>query len=125
MTPEEFAAFSVGCRYKQIQTHENGPHPKGTPWCYRIANIDTRCLPENCYRLKEPVRSSKQQKMFEESGCVTGTRLEAFIYLLIRDHVPTSVVAEIVNSIDSDESTFTNGWLGQYAKYVVRQFEED
>jgi len=69
-------------------------------------------------------KDKRQKALFEGSGSVEGTRLEAFLYLLMRDHLPVGDVSGVVNSITEDTSTFTNGWLAKYAKYLASRLTE-
>lgn len=44
-------------------------------------------------------------------------RLESFLYVLLRDHLTSEIIEEIMlHNVDSEESVFTNGWLANYAK---------
>ncbi len=46
--------------------------------------------------------------------------LVTVFYLLMRDHLPTGVVAELCRtSLESVESKFTNGWLAHYARTLA------
>jgi hypothetical protein len=54
--------------------------------------------------------------------------LVAFLYNLMRDHLPTGVVAEIMkaaldNKEDNPTYVFSNGWLAQYCIYIAMQIE--
>ena len=57
----------------------------------------------------------------ERSGNVdSGDPLVVFLYLLMRNHLPTGVVAEVVKEAElvgpDEPSQFSNGWLAEYAK---------
>jgi len=46
------------------------------------------------------------------------SRLQAFLYLLMRDHVTPGTLASVMEQIISmgkDDIVMTNGWLGMYA----------
>lgn len=55
----------------------------------------------------------------------TGSHLVAFLYELMRDHVPVGVVEGIVNQDESTDPTnvyvLTNGYLAEYAGDVARR----
>lgn len=65
----------------------------------------------------------------KELTCRSGTvrsdsKFVAFIYELLRNHVPSGTIEEcVLNSIgpDTEEFTFTNGYLAEYAKDVVKR----
>ncbi|KKL22962.1 hypothetical protein LCGC14_2430160 [marine sediment metagenome] len=60
----------------------------------------------------------RAEELREESGTVTySDPLTAFLYDLMRDHLPTGVVEKIVHeNVDNEqECVFTNGWLAKYA----------
>lgn len=58
-------------------------------------------------------------------------RLVAFLYILMRDHMATGEVAEVVNmtsldaasgiSTQQDEFLFSNGWLAKYAEDLANR----
>lgn len=58
--------------------------------------------------------------MRKASGSVVGNdKLTSFLYELMRDHLPPGVVEGIVRSSEVDEeTTYTNGWLAQYAQHL-------
>jgi hypothetical protein len=62
------------------------------------------------------------EEMREESGNIFGnTRLQLFLYLLMRDYILPGTIEKIVNDIDEYETApmftaYTNGWLAMYAK---------
>lgn len=75
----------------------------------------------------------------ERSGEVTSNDpMVAFLYVLMRDHLPPGVVAELVNSsqpehrdvlVDDGQHlmtcfAFTNGWLARYAEDLVDRLKK-
>ena len=52
----------------------------------------------------------------------TDSRIVAFLYLLMRDHLPTGVVAEVTKELEATPGTnvLTNGWLAKYAEHIAR-----
>lgn len=72
------------------------------------------------------VRSLEQEALFEASGKVELTgKLDAFLYLLMRDHLPPGVVAGIVKDLTGGQCNFTNGWLARYAEYLACDLREN
>ncbi len=68
---------------------------------------------------------SYMSNMRERTGQVDGTRLEAFIYTLLRDHVPAGKIEQLMlNMSEHDGFQFTNGWLAEYAKDVAARLIE-
>lgn len=68
-------------------------------------------------------RTKAQQHLFEASGeVISGDPLVGLLYLLMRDHVPPGVVAELTKEATAATlpTTFTNGWLAQYAEHLAR-----
>lgn len=46
--------------------------------------------------------------------------LVLFLYHLMRDHLPTGVVADLCReSLQHQHTTYTNGWLANYAKTLA------
>lgn len=69
------------------------------------------------------LRTEDQQALFEASGKVTlPGKLVAFLYLLMRDHLPPGVVGDLLKDfrLARQSSSFTNGWLARYAEYVAQ-----
>jgi hypothetical protein len=65
-------------------------------------------------------RSAEQERLFEKSGSVELTgKLEALLYLLMRDHVPPGVVGGLLKELRGGPCTYTNGWLARYAEHVA------
>lgn len=67
------------------------------------------------------VRSAEQVELFKASGeVVLKPKMVAFLYLLMRDHLPVGPVSEIVKDLRAhDGAIFTNGWLAKYAEHVA------
>jgi len=61
----------------------------------------------------------------ERSGNVSSSDPRiAFLYLLMRDHLPCGVVDSLITQVNNDtEKLFTNGWLAQYAADLVRRVD--
>ena len=59
-------------------------------------------------------------EMREETGCVTGNKLDAFLYVLMRDTLTFGKLEKLVMEAEkTDVAIFTNGWLGRYAKNLA------
>ncbi len=70
------------------------------------------------------------EMMRERSGHIKHpTRLVAFLYCLIRDHVPPGIIEEIMlrQKIDDDrgDTLYSNGWLAQYAIDLEKRLTKD
>lgn len=67
----------------------------------------------------------EMSELRRRSGTVrSDSKLVAFIYELLRDHIPLATIEEcVLNSTgpDTEEFTFTNGYLAEYAKDVARR----
>lgn len=52
--------------------------------------------------------------------------LVAFLYLLMRDHVTSGVVEEIMEDVKQDGERYmlTNGWLAKHAEFVAERLKE-
>jgi hypothetical protein len=66
------------------------------------------------------------EKMREASGSIKeSSKLVAFIYELVRDHLPLGVVEELINNqkeiSEENQAVYTNGWLAQYARYCAQR----
>jgi hypothetical protein len=64
----------------------------------------------------------------ERSGQIdSGDPLVSFLYVLMRDHLPTGVVAELVTSCellgDDHQAQLSNGWLAEYAKDLAKRLQ--
>ena len=59
-------------------------------------------------------------KMRTLSGNITGDRLDAFLYVLMRDHITTGTMEAIMDHVEkiNEDALFTNGFLGMYAKQL-------
>lgn len=68
-----------------------------------------------------------ENKEFRElSGSVDGNRLEAFIYLLIRDHMPAGRLEKVIMEVENiEKAQFTNGYLAKYAKLLSNRIIEN
>ena len=67
----------------------------------------------------------ENDEMREKTGDVVGTRLDAFLYLLMRDHMPLGKVDELVNDLEkTDLAEFTNSHLANYAKSLVERLTQ-
>ena len=53
-------------------------------------------------------------------------KLTSFLYQLIRDHLPSGVVSELVREIadEPDDIVYTNGWLGEHADYLSKLLQK-
>lgn len=71
--------------------------------------------------------TTKGPTIRERSGKVDSkSKLVAFIYLIMRDHVPPGEIEELmrehVHLIKADENVeFSNGWMAEHAKDVARR----
>lgn len=67
-------------------------------------------------------------KLKETSGNVKfDSKLVAFLYLLIRDHLPAGEVQGIILKIETEDSNlweYSNGYLANYAKYLENELNE-
>ena len=69
-----------------------------------------------------------QDRLRVMSGCVTSTDpLVAFLYHLMRDHVPVGVVAAACQSVlcGNGERVYTNGFLARYAEWIARELRNN
>jgi len=55
-------------------------------------------------------------------------KLVSFLYILLRDHLPSGVVEQIVYDVytaeDIEYTRYTNGWLASYAKDIADRLEQ-
>ncbi len=68
------------------------------------------------------------EEIRERSGHVTfNNALEVFLYMLMRDHLPTGKVEMIVTEAVNAPMpvTFTNGWLAKYANDLASSLIEN
>ena len=68
----------------------------------------------------------KQKQRINELRQVSGTtsndsQLVCFLYLLMRDHLPTGTVEKILKDVNKPKENvqYTNGWLAKYAQDVA------
>lgn len=68
----------------------------------------------------------KMSNLRERSGSVNiDSRLVSFLYELMRDHLPTGVVEEIVLASENESSVnYTNGWLAKYAEDLALRLKD-
>ncbi len=67
-------------------------------------------------KAKQEIAKSSADRMRSASGSVNSSHtLDAFLYLLMRDHVTPGEVEDIMNQITVDVSEFSNGWLAENA----------
>lgn len=56
----------------------------------------------------------------ERSGSINlNSKLIAFLYVLIRDHLPLGDVEQLVRDSQDPECYYTNGWLAKYAQDIA------
>lgn len=62
----------------------------------------------------------------KRSGTVKiNSKLVSFLYELMRDHLPTGTVEEIVRASEQEsEVIYTNGWLAQYAEDLANRLKD-
>jgi hypothetical protein len=71
---------------------------------------------------KPSERPPSTSSLRERSGSITSNDpLTAFLYLLVRDHLPLGIVEKVMKEIGPDdlEMHFTNGWLAMWADDVA------
>jgi hypothetical protein len=68
----------------------------------------------------------KMTELRERSGNVTiDSRLVSFLYELMRDHLPTGVVEEIILASENEsEVTYSNGYLAKYAEDLANRLKD-
>ena len=69
---------------------------------------------------QEIIRIREASDKFDSNG-----KLVQFLYLLMRDHIPTGIVEEITSKCVQDDRLceFCNGWLGEYALDVAARLK--
>ena len=69
--------------------------------------------------------NKKMRKLRIKSGNVTANDpLVIFLYELMRDHLtPGEVESLVMSSEDKIKTTYTNGWLAKYAKYLSKRLK--
>jgi ATP-dependent Clp protease ATP-binding subunit ClpA len=73
-----------------------------------------------------PYHQADNTALRERSGEVTSTHpLVTFLYLIIRDHLPAGTVEAVVREVSNDQqpTTFTNGYLAQYAQDLAERLQ--
>jgi hypothetical protein len=69
-------------------------------------------------------RNRQNKNLRERSGSVDSEdKLVSFLYELMRDHLPTGTVEEIVRNSDADSTQFTNGFLAKYAEDLAKRLK--
>jgi hypothetical protein len=70
---------------------------------------------------KIPARTGEDQALFDRSGQVfAATPLVSFLYSLMIDHLTPGQVERLVReSTHPGTTTYTNGWVAEYAKDVA------
>lgn len=70
------------------------------------------------------------QKLVDASGNVTypaSDRITSFFYLLLRDAVTAGDLEHVMREIETDSvdgnNYYSNGWLADYAHYMMERFE--
>lgn len=75
----------------------------------------------------EKSRNNHMRDMRERSGVIDSTDpLVSFLYILMRDHLATGIIEEIMlNHVEhgQSESHFTNGWLANYCKDIAARLK--
>lgn len=76
-------------------------------------------------RKKGTGRTLDQEALFKRSGrFYTYNPLISFLYELMRDHVPTGVVENVLKHSMETPCSMTNGWLGMYADDVAARLRK-
>lgn len=61
-------------------------------------------------------------EMRDRSGTIRiKSHLVSFLYQLMRDHVPTATVEEIMLDSSDPDVIYTNGWLALYAEDIAKR----
>jgi hypothetical protein len=61
----------------------------------------------------------------ERSGSITSTDpLVSFLYELLRDHLPAADVEHLVRNASSEPTTYSNGYLANYAIDLATRLRE-
>lgn len=115
--------------------------PDGDLESFRDRTIkDLSKLPRDVlFEISEAARIAHQRKVKDQnvkrlrkkSGSVKDSRLlVAFLYVLMRDHLPAGVVEGVLLKLSNDnvedtqhEYTLTNGYLAKYAKDIADRLE--
>lgn len=68
---------------------------------------------------------SETDSLRERSGTVKiNSKLVSFLYELMRDHLPTGKVEELVRASNDPDVTYTNGWLALYAQDLANRLKD-
>ncbi len=60
----------------------------------------------------------------ERSGSVDiNSKLVSFLYQLMRDHLSSGVIEEIVRESENPDVQYTNGWLAKYAEDLANRLK--
>lgn len=69
-------------------------------------------------------RTGEDALLFERSDCVHCTSaLVSFLYDLMRDHLPAGTVERLVREAVPGTTTYTNGWLANYASDLAQRLD--
>lgn len=68
---------------------------------------------------------NSNESVRERSGAVESSDPRvAFLYLLMRDHLPAGIVDNLIKDINKGTTKiFTNGWLAKYAIDLVERID--
>lgn len=71
------------------------------------------------------LHNEKNEALRSRSGEVQiNSRLVSFLYDLMRDHLTSGIVEELVRaSEDQPDIIYTNGWLAQYAQDLANRLK--
>jgi hypothetical protein len=68
----------------------------------------------------------EDQQLTQAAGArQSDDRLASFLYSLMRDHVPAGVVQQCLRDSPAGDTTYTNGFLFDYAEYVAGRLRAD
>lgn len=66
----------------------------------------------------------ENEALRQRSGIVNiNSKLVSFLYELMRDHLPTGVVEELVRRSEDPDVYYTNGWLAKYAEDLANRLK--
>jgi hypothetical protein len=67
----------------------------------------------------------ENKRMRKRSGEVRikNSRLTSFLYGLLRDHLPSADVEQLVRDSKDKDVTYTNGWLARYAQDLAKRLQ--
>jgi hypothetical protein len=69
-------------------------------------------------------RKQETDTLRERSGHIEmDSKLVAFLYELMRDHLPPGVVERLVQDSQISECLYTNGWLAKYAEDLANRLK--